>query len=63
VGRFITVTLGDDRFLVPSLLLLALLCLILGPLLYMLPTLQGSPDAGEGGPESEAERSPPGESG
>ena len=37
LGRLITVTLGDNRFFIPGLLLLALLCLIGGPLLYLLP--------------------------
>ena len=56
IGRLITVTLGDNRFLVPALLLLALLCLILGPLLYMYPSRETvtaaagtEPDGGGGG--------------
>ena len=48
LGRFITVTLGDSRFLVPALLLLALLCLLVGPLLYMSPTLRRRRVAGDG---------------
>jgi hypothetical protein len=37
VGHFITVTVGDSRYFVPSLLILALLCLLGGPLLYLSP--------------------------
>jgi PBP superfamily domain len=40
VGHLLTVTVGDSRFFVPALLLLALLCLIAGPVLYMSPTLR-----------------------
>jgi hypothetical protein len=52
------VTLGDNRYLVPGLLLLALLCLVAGPLLYLSPSLRktanatadgGGEGAGEGG--------------
>ena len=39
VGHLITVTVGDSRFFMPGLLLLALLCLIAGPLLYLSPTI------------------------
>jgi hypothetical protein len=42
VGHFITVTVGDSRFFVPSLLLIALLCLLAGPLLYMSPRLRSA---------------------
>jgi hypothetical protein len=58
IGRFIAVTLGDNRYLVPGLLLLALLCLVAGPLLYLSPSLRktanatadgGGEGAGEGG--------------
>ena len=63
VGHFITVTLGDDRFLVPGLLLLALLCLLLGPLLYASPSLRRSPDGSESDEGTEAARPPPAESG
>ena len=52
IGRLITVTLGDNRFLVPALLLLALLCLILGPLLYMYPSLRKPSTAAAGGPDA-----------
>jgi hypothetical protein len=49
IGRFIAVTLGDNRYLVPGLLLLALLCLVAGPLLYMSPSLRKPATAAEGG--------------
>ena len=56
VGRLITVTVGDSRFFVPALLLLALLCLIAGPLLYMSPTLRRPAKAtGDGGAEGGAD--------
>lgn len=47
VGHFITVTVGDSRFFVPTLLLLALLCLLAGPLLYMSPRLRAAPKASD----------------
>lgn len=47
VGHLITVTVGDNRFFVPVLFLLALLCLIAGPLLYLSPDLRRR--AGSGG--------------
>ncbi len=60
VGRLLTVTLGDNRFLVPGLLLLGLLCVVLGPLLYLSPNLKrpvtasagddAGPDGGGAGP-------------
>jgi hypothetical protein len=40
VGRFITVTLGDSRYVVPGLILMALFCLVVGPLLYMSSVLR-----------------------
>jgi hypothetical protein len=61
IGRFIAVTLGDNRYLVPGLLLLALLCLVAGPLLYMSPSLRKPATSADGGGEGagdEAE-SPP----
>jgi hypothetical protein len=39
-GRLISVSVGFERFFVPLLLLLAILCLIGGPMLYMYPTLR-----------------------
>jgi hypothetical protein len=42
VGRLISVSVGPERFFVPFLLLLALLCLIAGPLLYMYPNWRKS---------------------
>jgi hypothetical protein len=48
LGRLITVTLGDSRFFIPGLLLLALLCLICGPLLYMSPSLRRAHAGGDG---------------
>ena len=39
-GHLITVDVGDSRYFVPALLLLALLCLIAGPLLYVSPALR-----------------------
>ena len=62
IGRFIAVTLGDNRYLVPGLLLLALLCLVAGPLLYMSPSLRKpATAAADGGGEGAAEEggSPP----
>ncbi len=65
VGRLITVTVGDSRYFVPALLLLALLCLIAGPLLYMSPTLRRPARAtgdgsAEGGADGTADVSGPG---
>jgi hypothetical protein len=40
VGRFITVSLGDSRYVVPGLILMALFCLVVGPLLYMSSALR-----------------------
>jgi hypothetical protein len=40
VGHLITVTVGDSRYFVPSLLVFALLCLLGGPLLYLSPELR-----------------------
>lgn len=58
--HLITVTVGDNRFFIPTLLLLALLCLIGGPLLYLSPSLRkrevgdhggaDRPDVAAGGP-------------
>ena len=48
VGRLITVTLGDSRFLVPALIFFALLCLVVGPLLYMSPALRRRRVVGNG---------------
>jgi hypothetical protein len=45
VGHLLSVAIGDNRFFVPALLLLALLCLLLGPLLYAYPILRKSPAA------------------
>jgi hypothetical protein len=45
VGHLLSVAIGDNRFFVPALLLLALLCLLLGPLLYAYPSLRKSPAA------------------
>lgn len=64
VGRLITVTLGDNRYFVPALLLLALLCLLAGPLLYFSPALRKSAGiAGDqesaGGAEGAGDRGPP----
>jgi hypothetical protein len=62
IGRFIAVTLGDNRYLVPGLLLLALLCLVAGPLLYMSPSLRKPATAADGGGEGaddEGESPPP----
>ncbi len=57
-GHFITVTVGDSRFFVPGLLILALLCLLAGPLLYLSPTLRKTAGAnGEGVDEGGAEPS------
>ena len=66
VGRLITVTLGDNRYFVPALLLLALLCLLAGPLLYFSPALRKSAgiatgDDGEGGAQDGGDRGPPGD--
>jgi hypothetical protein len=41
-GRLISVSVGSERYFVPLLLLLALLCLIGGPLLYMYPSWRRS---------------------
>jgi hypothetical protein len=61
IGRFIAVTLGDNRYLVPGLLLLALLCLVAGPLLYMSPSLRKPATAADGGGEGagDEDESPP----
>jgi hypothetical protein len=62
IGRFIAVTLGDNRYLVPGLLLLALICLVAGPLLYMSPSLRKPATAADGGGEGagdEGESPPP----
>lgn len=62
IGRFIAVTLGDNRFLVPGLLLLALICLVAGPLLYMSPSIRKpatATDGGEAGTGDEGESPPP----
>jgi hypothetical protein len=63
VGHFITVTVGDSRFFVPSLLILALLCLLAGPLLYMSPRLrtatQASGDEGAASDGGEGPGEPP----
>ncbi|HTU37575.1 MAG TPA: hypothetical protein VMF35_06125 [Acidimicrobiales bacterium] len=48
IGHFITVTVGDNRYFVPTLLILALLCLLGGPLLYMYPGLRRPRAAGDG---------------
>jgi hypothetical protein len=40
VGRFITVTLGESRYVVPGLILMALFCLVVGPLLYLSSSLR-----------------------
>ena len=65
IGRFIAVTLGDNRYLVPGLLLLALLCLVAGPLLYMSPSLRkpatAAADGGGEGAAEEGESPPPAE--
>ena len=42
IGHLITVSVGDSRYFVPGLLLFALLCLAVGPLLYMYPSLRKS---------------------
>jgi hypothetical protein len=55
VGRLITVTLGDSRFFIPALLLLALLCLIGGPLLYLSPSLRKAPAGANGDAEGDVE--------
>jgi hypothetical protein len=60
IGHLITVTVADSRFFVPGLLVLALLCLLAGPLVYLLPTIrrtsaadgkEGIEGAGRGPPE------------
>ena len=51
LGHFITVTLGDSRFFIPGLLLLAVLCLICGPLLYLSPSMKKASVAVEGAGE------------
>ena len=65
IGRFIAVTLGDNRFLVPGLLLLALICLVAGPLLYMSPSIRKktatATDGGGDGAGDEGESPPPAE--
>ena len=65
IGRFIAVTLGDNRYLVPGLLLLALLCLVAGPLLYMSPSLRkpatAAADGGGEGAGGEGDEPPPAE--
>ena len=48
LGHLITVTLGDSRFFIPGLLLLALLCLIGGPLLYLSPSIRKTHAVAEG---------------
>ena len=52
-GHLITVTLGDSRFFIPGLLLLALVCLIGGPLLYLYPSLRKAHAGADGDVESE----------
>jgi hypothetical protein len=66
VGRLITVTVGNSRFFVPALLVLALLCLLAGPLLYAWPNLRkaraggtGAGDTGEDGAEVDGGSVPP----
>lgn len=64
IGHLITVTVGDNRYFVPALLLLALLCLLAGPLLYLSPTLRktAGPSGDEGaqeGTEGANGRGPP----
>jgi len=49
VGHLLTVTVADSRYFVPGLLLFALLCLAIGPLLYMYPSLRRAADRGGGG--------------
>jgi hypothetical protein len=44
-GHLISVTVGAERYFVPLLLLLALLCLIAGPLIYMYPSWRNSRNA------------------
>jgi hypothetical protein len=65
VGHFITVTVGDNRYFIPGLLLFALLCLLAGPLLYLWPTLRKAGGAGvrhgaEGGAASSGPAPPEG---
>jgi hypothetical protein len=60
LGHLITVNLGDSRFFIPGLLLLALLCLICGPLLYLSPSLRKA-TAGTDGDLEEAEGEAEGE--
>ncbi len=64
LGRLITVTLGDSRFFIPGLLLLALLCLIGGPLLYLSPSLRkaaaGAGGDAEGAVDAEGDEDPSG---
>ena len=64
LGRLITVTLGDSRFFIPGLLLLALLCLIGGPLLYLSPSLRKAPAGAEAeGASTDASTPEPGPDG
>ena len=58
--HLITVTVGDNRFFVPGLLFLALLCLIAGPLLYLSPDLRKRVGFGGTDEGSEAAGSGPG---
>ncbi len=57
-GHLITVTLGDSRFFIPGLLLLALVCLIGGPLLYLYPSLRKAHAGADGDVESEGSEPP-----
>lgn len=60
IGHFITVTVGDSRYFVPSLLILALLCLLAGPLLYLSPRLRTAKASGDvAGGESTSGPGPP----
>jgi hypothetical protein len=59
------VTVGDNRYFIPGLLLFALLCLLAGPLLYLWPTLRKAGGAGvrhgaEGGAASSGPAPPEG---
>jgi hypothetical protein len=48
-ARLLAVSVGDDRFFVPLLLLLTLLCLIAGPMVYLVPWRRRPLDRGAGG--------------
>jgi hypothetical protein len=54
-GHPISVTLTSERFALPGLVTLAVLCLIVGPLLYLVPLLRrrmaGEPATADGPPE------------